>query len=226
MLSIIIPAYNEETRIISTLQEYLRFFNKNTEIIVVNDGSKDNTKQIIEQFMKKHKNLKLINQKNQGKGKALLTGFKAAQGDLISFVDADNATTPDQLDKIIQEMENNDIAFGSRYMKQSILDRKRTFKEQLGSRAFNFLIKLILNLNFKDTQCGAKVFKKQVIDTILPNLIMSKWAFDISLLYTAKKYNFKLKEIPIKWLSKGESKFNMFRCAPAMFKTILQLRFK
>lgn len=225
MLSIIIPAYNEEHRIKPTLEDYLKFFkNKNAEILVILNGCTDNTLDVVKSF--KNKKLKYKDIKAPiGKGAAILEGMKIAKGDFISFVDADNATTPDQLYHILNNMNDYDIAFGSRYMKNSILDRKRSFKEKLGSISFNIIIRLILNLHFKDTQCGAKIFKKEVIEKILPRLIMSKWAFDVSLLYLAKKLRFKLREVPIKWISKEGSKFNMFKSAPGMFITLLKLRF-
>lgn len=223
MLSIIIPAYNEEKRIKPTLEDYTNFFkNKDAEILVILNGCTDNTLDVVKSF----KNVKYKDIKEPiGKGAAILEGMKLAKGDFVSFVDADNAVTPDQLYHIFNQMKDCDVAFGSRYMKGSVLDRKRLFSERFGAKSFNILIKLVLNLQFKDTQCGAKIFKRNVIEKVLPNLVVSRWAFDISLLYSAKRIGFRLKEVPIRWVSKNESKFNMFKSAPGMFLTLLKLRF-
>lgn len=223
MLSIIIPAYNEEKRIIPTLNDYLKFYKKNTEFIVVNDGSKDNTENIVKKFMKKHKNLKLINQKNKGKGAAVINGMKNAKGNVIAFVDADNATIPEQFDKVLKYIKNYDVTIASRYFKDTI--RKQKLLTKIIGRGFNLLVKLFLNLRVNDTQCGAKIFKKQVLNKILPKIKPDKWAFDIQLLYFAKKSGFKIKEVPILWYSKDDSKLNMKKAIPGFLKTILKLRF-
>lgn len=226
MLSIIIPAYNEEKRITPTLKDYLNFYKKNIEFIIVNDGSTDNTEQIVKKFQKKHKNLRLINQKNQGKGAAVVNGMKNAKGDIIAFIDADNAVIPIEFDKVLKYIKNYDVAIASRHCKGAKIDKKETLLETITGRGLNLLVRFLLGLKFYDTQCGAKVFRKQVLNKILPKISPDRWSFDISLLYHAKKNNFKIKEVPIFWYSKQGSKLNIKKAIPGFLKTLIRLRFQ
>ncbi len=231
MLSIIIPAYNEEKRIKPTLNEYLNFYKKNTEFIVVNDGSTDNTEKIVKRFQKKYKNLKLINQKNQGKGAAVINGMKyilknLPNCNLIAFIDADNSIIPKEFNKLLKYTKNYDVIIASRHCKGAKIDKKEILLEKITGRGFNLLVKLILGLKIDDTQCGAKIFKKQVLNKILKKIKPDKWSFDISLLYHAKKNNFKIKEVPIFWYSKEGSKLNTKKAIPGFIKTLIKLRFQ
>ena len=225
MLSIIIPAYNEEKRIVPTLNSYLKFYKKNTEFIVVNDGSTDNTEKVIKNFIKKHKNLRLINQRNQGKGAAVINGMRNAKGNIIAFTDADNATIPEQFNKILKYITKYDVVIASRHIKGAKMNRKEALIERITGRGFNLLVRSWLGLKVQDTQCGAKIFKKQVLNKILPKINPDKWSFDISLLYHAKKNNFKIKEVPIFWYSRPGSKLNIKKAIPGFLKTLLKLRF-
>lgn len=225
MLSIIIPAYNEEKRIKPTLNSYLKFYKKNTEFIVVNDGSTDNTEKIIKKFIKKHKNIKLINQINQGKGSAVLNGMKNAKGNIIAFVDADNATIPEQFNKVLKYIKNHDVVIASRHIRGAKMNKKEFLLEKITGRGFNFLVRFLLGLKVYDTQCGAKIFKKQVLNKILSKINPDRWSFDISFLYHAQKSGFKIKEVPIFWYSRTGSKLNVKKAIPGFLKTLLKLRF-
>lgn len=225
MLSIIIPVYNEEKRIIPTLKDYLNFYKGNTEFIVVNDGSTDNTERIVKEFIKENKNLRLINQENQGKGAAVLTGMKVARGDVISFIDADNATTPEEFDKVLEYIKDYDVTIASRHIIGANINKQESLLELITGRGFNFLVRFLLNLKIYDTQCGAKIFRKEVLTKILQKIDPDRWAFDISLLYHAKKLGFKIKEVPINWYSHPDSKLNVKKAIPGFIKTLLKLRF-
>lgn len=226
-LSIIIPAYNEEKRIERTLIEYTNFFSKKLkfEIIIVLNGCKDNTLKIVSKFSKKNKKVRYLNFKEAiGKGGAILEGFKVARGNLIGFVDADMATPPSAFYDLVKNINNYDGIIASRWLRGSKIGIKQPLVKRIGSRGFNFLVRLFFNLKFKDTQCGAKLFKKYVIKDILKEIGITRWAFDINLLYSAKRKNYKIKEIPTEWNAIKASHFNLFKAMPEMFLGLLRLR--
>ena len=224
MLSIIIPAYNEEYRIKPTLEAYLDFFkDKDIEIIVVMNGCTDHTLQVVQSI--KDPRIKYLNLNASGKGGALVQGFKIASGDLISYVDADNSTTPEFLNKLLENMEDNDCVMGSRYLKESKIVIKQPITRRVASRGFNILVRTVLNLKYKDTQAGAKIFKKEAISSILDNFEAPGWAFDVNVLYKIKKKNYTIKEIPIEWKDSGGSKLKLRKAIPGMFISILKTRF-
>ena len=225
MLSIIIPAYNEESRIKPTLEAYLDFFKgKDIELIVVMNGCTDNTLQVVQSI--KDQRIKYLNLNTPGKGSAIIQGFKIASGDLISYVDADNSTTPEFLNKLLENMEDYDCVMGSRYLKDSKIIIKQPISRRMLSRGFNILVRTVLNLKYKDTQAGAKIFKREAIGSILENFKTHGWAFDVNILYKIKKKGFTIKEIPIKWSDSGESKLKIRKAIPGMFISILKTRFE
>ena len=226
-LSLVIPAYNEEKRIDRTLDSYLKYFSKKLdyEIIIVINNSKDNTLNIVKKFSKKNKKIKYLNfNQSIGKGGAILEGFKLAKGDLIGFVDADMATPPSSFYDLVLNINNYDGIIASRWIKGSKINVKQPLLKRIGSRVFNFLVKLLFNLNFKDTQCGAKLFKKYVVKNVLNDIGITKWAFDVNLLYSIKKKNYHIKEIPTEWNAIEISHFNLFRAMPGMFLGLIRLR--
>ena len=148
-LSIIMPAYNEGKRIGNTLNSYLRYkWKYPIEIIVVLNGCTDNTLDVVKKFHK----IKYRVLKQPSKGNALITGFKLAKGDLIGYVDADNATKPYVLDKLVNSIGNYDGVIGSRYVKGAVLIKKQPLIRRILGRGFNVLVRLVLGLRFKDTQ--------------------------------------------------------------------------
>ena len=227
-LSIVIPAYNEEKRIARTLDAYSKFFSGNVkdfEIIVVLNNCKDNTLEIVEKFSKKSKKIKYLDFKRAiGKGKAIIEGFKVAKGNLIGFVDADMATSPSSFYDLIKNMNGYDGIIASRWIKNSKIKEKQPLLKRIGSRGFNFLVYLLFDLKFKDTQCGAKLFKSYVIRSIMNEIGITKWAFDVNLLYLAKRKNYKIKEIPTEWNAVGASHFNLLKSIPEMFLGLIRLR--
>jgi len=227
-LSIIIPAYNEGDRITPTLKEYLNFFPDNTELIIMVEGA-DNTLKIVEEFAKKDKRVKYFySEKKLGKGGAIFKGFGLATGDYIGFVDADGSTTPEAFAELIAHFDKYDAVIASRKMRGAKLIKKEPFLQRIGSRGFNILVRILFQLPFKDTQCGAKVFKKQVIDAILPELGLTEFAFDIDLLFHAKSKGFSVKEIPTVWEHKTGGKFDFDRKFAKqtiqMFLSVIRLR--
>lgn len=223
-LSIIIPAHNEEKRISRTLEDYGQKFKKNTEIIVVLNECKDKTLSIVKKLKKKYPQIKYLDFQQSGKGFAIIEGFKAAKGELIGFVDADDATTSEAFDDLVKKIDGFNGVIASRYLKGAVVSPKQPITRIIASRVFNFLIRALFGLNFKDTQCGAKLFKKEAIKPILPKLGLTDWAFDIDLLYQMKKSNLRIKEIPTEWRDIAGSKINIRKTSIRMLVAIIKLR--
>lgn len=227
-ISLIIPAYNEEKRIKRTLLDYNRFLQNNYndyEIIVVCDGCSDQTPIIVKNFTENNNRIILLEFEHRlGKGGGLIEGFKHTTGEIIGFTDADGATSPLEFKKLIESvMRGNSVAIGSRKIEGAKITVHQSKDREFASKVFNTLVNIMFELDVKDTQCGAKVFEKEVIHKILPFLITRGFEIDIELLWRAKKANYELKEIPIVWEHKEEPTFN-FKFIPNMFVGLLKLR--
>lgn len=234
MLSVIIPAYNEEKRIGNTLSSYSSYFEnlrKNKildyEFIVVINNTVDKTEEIVKSAQKKNPRIKFLNLKPGGKGFAVVQGFREAfKGDsqFIGFVDADMATSPEEYAKIFFSIKNFDGVIASRYVNGSVIEPKPTIQRKIAKWAFNSVVRAFLFLPYRDTQCGAKIFRMKVIEEIIDDLSMSQWAFDVELLYKIRKKGFLIKEIPTKWHDKEYSKINFWCAGPGMVLGVLRLR--
>jgi dolichyl-phosphate beta-glucosyltransferase len=229
-LSVIIPAYNEARRLPKTLEEidkYLSKQNYDYEIIVVSDGSKDRTAEIVKNLQGKIKNLRLIdNKENHGKGYAVRQGMLAASGQYRVFTDADNSTSIDQVEKIFPEFEKGtDIVIGSRDVKGAVLDPPQPWlRKVILGEGFKLFRKIIIGLwKIKDTQCGFKGFKKEVVEKVFQKCKIDRFAFDPEILVIAKKMGYKIKEIPVYWKNDPESKVN-FKSIIKMAIDLIQIR--
>lgn len=233
-LSIIIPAYNEEKRIRNTLEKYCEFFrelkNKGVldfEILVVLNACKDNTINIVKECQKKFAEIKFLEFERGGKGFAIIEGFKDSlkdDFDFIGFVDADEATSPKSFYDLVKKIPFYDGVIASRWRKDSYIKTKQTLLRKITSQGFNFLTRSILFLPYSDTQCGAKIFNRKALESVVGGLGITKWAFDIDLLCRLKSRKFKIIEIPTVWEDKKESKLNLTRVPFQMFASIIRLR--
>jgi len=227
-LSIIIPAHNEEKRISKTLEDYGGFFpkkyRKNVEIIAVLNGCEDNTLSVVKKFRKKYSQIKYLDFKRAGKGFAIIEGFKAAKGDLVGFTDADGSTSAKAFYDLVLNIKNYDGIIASRWIKGAVIRPKQPFFRRIASRIFNVIIRVLFGFKFRDTQCGAKIFKKTSVKSVLPKLGVTEWAFDIDLLYQMKKMNFKIKEVPTIWKDSEGSRLNVSKTSIRMLLSIVQLR--
>lgn len=228
-LSLIIPAYNEEKRIKKTLEDYVNFLSKKLkkdfEILVIINNSTDNTLKIVQQLSKKHPQIECANYPQKlGKGGALIKGFNMAKGDLIGFVDADCSTPPRAFFELVEKIKGYDGIIGSRWVKGAKITLRQPISRRIASRGFNLMVRTLLGINIKDTQCGNKLFKKEAIKKITPELGITMWAFDIDLLYLMKKHHYRILEIPTEWHDVAESKLNLNRTIPEMFVSTIRLR--
>ena len=215
-LSVIIPAHNEEVKISVSLKEidaYLQKQGYSYELLVVDDGSTDKTREITESLQGKIKRLKVAGYKeNRGKGCAVRTGMFQAKGDYCLFTDADNSISIEQIEKFWPELERGaDVVIASRDIKGSILDPPQPWwRRTVLGRGFRWMRKIILNLRaIEDTQCGFKCFKKEAAAKIFSRCRIDGFAFDIETLLFAHKMGFVIKEIPVRWRNRPESKVNL-----------------
>ena len=204
MISIIIPAYNEEKRIPEALNKILKYLKErkmNNEIIVVVDKGKDRTLEIIQRYSKKYKNIKYIyNPKKQGKGYAIKKGILASKGNLVLFADADTSTPITELDKFLTKIKDYDIGIGSREHKDSDGRNKLLSRVILGNMG-NFLIRRFLGVKkIRDTQCGFKLFKGKVARQLFSLSRINGFGFDFEIIFLAQKKRFKIIEHPVNWI--------------------------
>ena len=216
-LSVVIPVYNEESRIGRTLEESLAYLRKKrvlAEILVVDDGSKDKTLEVVGQFKRAASGRQwfkiLRHEANRGKGAAVKTGALAAKGEVVLFMDADNATPLSEFEKFRPLLKAGvEVAVGSRAVDRSQVKIPQPLYRQVLGRAGNLLIQLLAVPGIKDTQCGFKVFTRKAASMIFPRQTIHRFGFDFELLFLAHKYGLPLREIPVQWFNSPYSKVRM-----------------
>lgn len=213
-LSVIIPAYDEANRLPLTLidvDRHLSLEEYSYEIIVVNDGSKDYTPDIVKRFIPLIKNLRLIdNRANRGKGAAIKQGMLEAKGNIRLFTDADNSTSLDQFNKMLPHFkEGHDIVIGSRSISGAVSESSQPLYRRLLEKKAGLLVRLFLLRDIKDARCGFKAFTEKAANIIFARARTERWSIDIEALALAKKFGFTIKEIPVRW---ADSSGSHFRC--------------
>jgi dolichyl-phosphate beta-glucosyltransferase len=225
--SIVIPAYNEANRLPSTLEQVFHFLEKQpftSEIIVVENGSDDQTFEIAQQFAAGHRNVHILRSEQRGKGLAILTGVKAAVGEYIFLCDADLSMPVEEISKFIPpKLQGVDIAIASREAPGSVRINEPYYRHFTG-RVFNTLIRLLVLPRLQDTQCGFKCIRAEVARDIFPYQTLTGWAFDVELLYIARYHGYHVAEIPIHWYFNTDSKISVLRDSLRMFLDLLRIR--
>ena len=227
--SIILPAYNESARIAATLDKILAHGTQrgwNLEVIVVNDGSSDGTAEIVRSYATKHPALRLLeNPGNRGKGFSVRNGMLHAKGDILLFSDADLSSPIEEADKLFAAIAKGvDIAIGSRWVDPRLQIRRQPLHRRLFGRIFNLLLRGILGLQFKDTQCGFKAFTRSSAQTIFPLQKIERWGFDPELLYLAAKFGYNVSEVPVAWSHREGTRIHPLRDGIRMFGELLRIR--
>lgn len=224
-LSIVIPAYNEEIRILPTLAAmgvFVSSYMPNWEVIVSDDGSKDSTAALVKALG--WKNLKLIEHANTGKGGAVRRGVMAAEGKYILFADADNSTPIEELMRMMDKLHaGSDIAVGSRAAEGAIEENKSFFRH-LVSWGLRTVAGWLSGVKVKDTQCGFKLFKREVALELFGKQKMDGFSFDLELLYLANKFHYKVAEVPVRWFDAPGSKVNSVKDSIQFLKDIFAVR--
>ncbi len=234
-LSVVIPAYNEERNLQKGVLPYVRGYLEKLkieyEVIIVDDGSIDKTKEIIKKFISKNQKFNLLEVSHGGKAMAVMSGMLKARGDTVLFTDMDQATPIDQLEKFLPKFsEGSDIVIGSRTGRKGA-----PFVRKLAAWVFSILRGLILGLPFSDTQCGFKAFNRKSIEKIIPK-IKGEWGvvhfkggavnagFDVELLYLAKKYGFKITEVKVEWNYVDTERVQVIKDALAAIYDMFRIR--
>jgi len=230
-LSVIIPAFNEEKRIKETLESvfgYLSKQNYDWEVIVVSDGSKDNTVKVAEGFALSHKGFKVIGiQKNHGKGYVVRQGMLEAKGEYRLFTDADNSTSIEQIENFLPHFKSSyDIVIGSIEIKDAkIYEKAQWYRRAMGHYS-KYLIRIVAGLwEIHDTQRGFKCFRAKAAEEIFRRTKIDRFGFDIEVLALAKKLKFKIKEVPVVWKNAGESKVSL-KSYFEVLKDLLRIRLR
>jgi len=192
----------------------------------VNDGSRDNTAQIVRQFAQQYPALRLLeNPGNRGKGYSVRNGMLHANGSILLFSDADLSSPIEEAQKLFAAITSGaDVAIGSRWVQSSLQTERQPLYRQLFGRIFNLMLRITLGLKFKDTQCGFKAFTRAAAQKIFPQQQIERWGFDPELLYLAKKFGFKVVEIPVVWGHSGGTRISPLRDGTRMFLEMLRVR--
>jgi glycosyltransferase involved in cell wall biosynthesis len=227
--TIVIPAYNEGTRIGASLEKiasYIESQKLDAEVVVVNDGSRDNTVDVVRQFAGRIQNLVLVeNPGNRGKGYSVRNGMTHARGDVLLFTDADLSSPIEEAPKLFEAITKGaDIAIGSRWLRSELQTHRQPFYRQLFGRIFNLLLRMILGLRFRDTQCGFKAFTRLAAQSIFPWQKIERWGFDPEILYLAKRQGLKVVEVPVAWAHDEGTRISPLRDGTRMFFEMLKIR--
>lgn len=227
--SIVIPAYNENVRIRPTLHEILRHVHEqqwDAEILVVNDGSTDDTAQIVREYGKLHPQVLLLeNPGNRGKGYSVRNGMLHARGDICLFTDADLSSPITEAQKLCDALDQGaEVAIGSRWLRTDLQTERQPLYRQAFGRIFNLVLRLILGLSFADTQCGFKAFKRDAAQRIFPLQKIERWAFDPELLFLARRAGLLVKEVPVLWAHSEGTRLHPFRDGLRMFAEVVRIR--
>ncbi|UCE75393.1 MAG: glycosyltransferase, partial [Methanomassiliicoccales archaeon] len=231
-ISIILPAYNEETRLpscLDRLSEYLSKINLNYEIIVSADGSTDKTEEIASDYESINPNIILVSfPERLGKGGGILNATNVASGDILIIMDVDLSVPPEQITPTIVKMEEEqaDLIYGSRNMPESIILVEPPLYRKFLGKAFNFFFRLLFGIELHDTQCGFKAVRKGVFDSLQRDLNIEGFAYDIDLAVKANKHGYKIVEIPVTWSHGSGSKVNVFRQMIEMGRDLLIIWFE
>ncbi|GAB1471427.1 glycosyltransferase family 2 protein [Chloroflexota bacterium] len=225
-LSIIIPAYNEAGRLPRTLEQVFSFLHTqeySSEVIVVENGSSDGTLEIANSFVKDYSNLIVVHESHKGKGNAVRRGMLTARGEYRFICDADLSMPIEELTKFLPPiMADFDIAIGSREAPGAIRYNEPPYRH-LGGRAINLAIRAFILPGLNDTQCGFKCFRAETTETIFRQQTLTGWAFDIELLYLARRKKLRIREVPIRWYFDPDSKVSALRDALRMIADIFRI---
>ena len=222
-LSIVIPAHNEERRLLHTLEKIFAFLQVQSysyEVLVVENGSNDQTYKIALELSERYQNLRVLREEQPGKGKAVCLGMLQAKGEYRFMCDADLSMPIEELEKFIPSGSDQiDIAIASREAPGAVRYDEPEYRH-LGGRLINFAIRFLILPGFQDTQCGFKCFRAEVAEDIFPYQTISGWSFDIEILFIARKRNYRVSEIPIHWYFDPETKLRAIKDAIRMLRDI------
>jgi dolichyl-phosphate beta-glucosyltransferase len=227
-LSIIIPSFNEELRLPSSLEriaDYIRKRRPNTEVIVVDDGSTDKTAAVAEGYKENIPSLRVVsNGMNRGKGFSVRRGSLEACGNAILFTDADLSSPIEEGEKLLTELGTHDVAIGSRAVDRSLIEAHQSLFREFAGIIFNRIVRVILRLPFVDTQCGFKAFRRERCRIIFEQQTIERFGFDPELLYLARHHGLSIVEVPVRWAHSPATKVSMMTDSVLMFLDVFVIR--
>ena len=228
-LSIVIPAYNECSRIERTLGRVLDCVQErgwDAEVLVIDDGSRDETAAIVERWMVGHSRLHLVkNPGNRGKGYSVRNGLLQAAGDVVMFTDADLSAPMEEAERLVAALEAGaDVAIGSRWMDRTRQTIHQPMYRQVFGRCFNWITRTVMGLPFKDTQCGFKAFKREAAQVIFRLQTIERWGFDPEILFIAQKLKYVIEEVPVTWGHDERSRMSYLRDGIKMLEEMAVIR--
>jgi dolichyl-phosphate beta-glucosyltransferase len=229
MLSIVIPAYNEEQRIgesLRSIKEYCRKARPACEVIVVDDGSQDGTSATVLQHAKKWKQLKLMTLEHRGKGHATKMGVLASSGEWILCSDADLSTPVEQVENLLAAGAQHAIVIGSRSISGASVTQPPPFHRKVMGRVFNWIVKALAVRGFQDTQCGFKLYRRDAARDIFSRVTLDGFAFDVETLYLAGKLGYSVAEVPVSWRNDERTKVKLLSDPPRMFFDVMKIRWR
>lgn len=228
-VSIVIPAYNESARLGATLDRVLAFISRQpweAEVVVVNDGSQDGTAEVVRGYAQRSPDVRLLeNPGNRGKGYSVRNGVLHANGGFILFTDADLSSPIEEAPKLLDALGRGaDIAIGSRWVRSELQTRRQSVARQVLGRVFNGLLRVLLRLDFKDTQCGFKAFRRDAARAVFPLQQIEGWGFDPEVLFLANRMGFKVEEVPVVWAHDDRTRISPLADGSRMVADMLRIR--
>jgi dolichol-phosphate mannosyltransferase len=229
-LLLLVPAYNEESRIEPVLVEFAQYFQTHYtgkfQLVVVLNGCKDNTMGVVRRVVVKNPAVSALEFADPiGKGGALIEGLKLAPlADLIGYVDADGATGPKAFHDLVRLSDKADCVIGSRWLPGAVLHQSQSGQRRFASRVFHGIVEVFFGMHIRDTQCGAKVIHRKAVEKIHSSLRIADMAFDINLLYSLKQAGFTILETPTEWTDKLGSKVTLGKTSLTMLLSVIRLR--
>ncbi len=227
LASIIIPAWNEERRMPNSLDRITAFVRQqpyHIEVIVVDDGSDDQTAAIVEEFSREHPFITLIRNPHGGKGAAVKAGVVHGQGQYLIISDTDLAVPIEELSKFLPpNLDGYDLAIASREAKGSTRINEPYYRHLMG-RVYNLLVRLVAVPGIQDTQCGFKAFRREVARNIFPFQTIEGWGFDVEILFIAQRFGYEIVEVPVTWYYGQRSKIRPIHDTIGMIQDLVQVR--
>ncbi len=230
-LSIVMPVFNEEKRIVESLRRihaYLSLKKLDWELLIVNDGSSDDTNRLISDWMSRHLEVRvrlMSSAQNRGKGYAVRSGMLAAKGERVLLTDADLSAPIKEMDKLLTVLDQGfDVAVGSRAVREKGCDVQQTLRRRIAGRVFNFFVQALVLRGIGDTQCGFKCFTREAAQKLFPLQTIYGFAFDVEILYLAKRQSLRIAEVPVMWCEGRESKIRLFRDSAVMLGELFRIK--
>lgn len=226
LISFIIPIYNEEKRVgkaVKELEIYLKNVSFKYEVLFVDDGSFDRTISKIKSLKPKFKYRILSYQPNHGKGYAIKIGMKEAAGDFRHFLDVDMSTPIGEFNKFLPLLDSKTILIGSRKRKGALVKKHQPFIREKMGQIFTLLARLLVNRQVTDFTCGFKLFPKTPAEKIFPQALIDRWSYDAEILFLAKKYGYRIKEIPVSWVDDPRTRVTLFKDSLQSFTDLLKI---